>query len=198
MTEETVPPEGGAAPDGIPGSDTAADSIAEMAKAIADQQIRSTLSDYEKQIAAMLAQAQQGFDSQKASFEAQIAGLTQQLAAVRAQAGPPEPLLLAESVAGRVKAIAAANPDLGRLHFAGVTDQADRLAAAVRAAADGSGTTHEAGMLAQSVASWFERAHPRVSGKLLEGAHAALEELERIAEGLGKLEPVAAAVAAAV
>jgi hypothetical protein len=197
MADENTP-DAGQAPDGIPGSDTAADSLAEMAKAMADQQIRSTLSQHEKQIADMMATAQKAFDAQSAGLQAQIAQLTGQLAAVRAQAGPPEALLLADSLAARVRAIADANPDLGKLHFAGVTDQAGRLAAAVRAATDGTGTTHEAGLLVQSVTSWFERSHPRASGKVLEGWHAALEELERIAEGLGKLEPVAAAVAAAI
>jgi hypothetical protein len=46
--------------------------------------------------------------------------------------------------------------------------------------------------------SWFTRAHPRVSAKFLEGAHAAIDEAERIIEELPKLLPVAAAIGSAL
>lgn len=195
MTDQTT---AGAAPEGIPGADTAAPSLEEMAQQLADQKIRSVLSDYEREMADMMAKAQAAYQQQSAAITAQIAQLQGQLAAVRQQAGPPEPLLLANSLAGRVKSIAAANPDLGQLHFTGVIGQAERLAEAVTNAANGTGTVHEAELLTQAVTGWFTRTHPRASSKLLEGTHAALHELERIGEGLAELAPAAAAVAAAV
>lgn len=182
----------------IPGADTSADSVEAMARSLADAQIRAALSDYEKRMAAMLADAQAAMSTQKSMFEQQAAALQSQLAAVRKQAGPPEPLLLAESLAQRVKSIATANPDLGKLHFAGVIGQAERLHEAVSAVADGTGTVHEAELLVQAVTGWFTRSHPRISGKFLEGAHAAVDELERIAEGIAELAPVVGAIAAAV
>jgi hypothetical protein len=182
----------------IPGADTAADSVEAMARALADQQIRAALSDYEKRLQDMMAAAQQAMDAQQAQFAAQAAQFQSQLAAVRKQAGPPEPLLLAESLEQRVKSIASANPDLGRLHFAGVIGQAERLHEAVSAVADGTGTVHEAELLVQAVTGWFTRTHPRASGKFLEGAHSAVDELERIADGIGELAPVVTAIASVV
>jgi hypothetical protein len=142
--------------------------------------------------------ASAAFESQQGQLTAQIAQLQAQLSAVRQQAGPPEVLLLAKAIAERVASVAAAHPDLGALHFAGVKDQASRLSEAVSAAVDGKGPVADAERLANSIGTWFTRTHPRTSGKFLEGSHSVLDEAERIIEGLGELAPVAAAIASAV
>lgn len=182
----------------VGGADTAAPTVEEMAQKLADAKLQSTLGEWEKQLADVMARAEQGFAQQQATLDAQRAQLAGQIAAVRAQVGPPQALVLAESLATRVQSIAAANPDIHPVHFAGVTDQAARLLDAVKAAHSGDGPVAEAERLANAVTTWFTRSHPRASSKFLEGAHAALDEAERIIEALPELVPVAEAIAAAV
>jgi hypothetical protein len=182
----------------VSGAGTAAPTVEQMAQNLADEKIRSTLGEYEKQLADMMARAEAAFAQQQQQLDAQRTQLAGQIAAVRAQAGPPQAIILAESLAQRVKSIASANPDIHPLHFTGVTQQADRLHEAVKAAADGSGAVAEAERLANAVMTWFTRSHPRVSSKFLEGAGTALDEAERILEALPELAPVAEAIAAAV
>lgn len=177
---------------------SAAPTVEEMAQRLADDKLRSTLGEYEKQLADMMAKAEAAFASQQQQLDAQRAQLAGQIAAARAQAGPPEATLLAKSLADRVASIAAANPDIHPLHFTGVTGQGTRLNDAVGAVADGSGPVADAERLANGVISWFTRVHPRASSKFLEGAHEAVSEAERILELLPELAPVAEAIAAAV
>ena len=155
------------------------------------QAVRAALSDFEKQLASQMQQAQAQFDQQQKTIEA----LTRQLATVRAQAGPPVAQLLATSLADRVQNIANANPDLGKEHFAGVIGQAQNLAEEVAAVAAGSGSTTRVEQLAGGIGAWFGRVHPRISNKMLEGMHAAVDEAERIVEELPQLVPAAAAIA---
>lgn len=185
-------------PTDVSGAGTAAPTVEAMAQELADAKIRSTLGEYEKQLADMMAKAEAAFAQQQQQLDAQRTQLAGQIAAVKAQTGPPAAIVLAESLATRVKSIAAANPDIHPLHFTGVTQQADRLNEAVKAAADGSGAVAEAERLAHAVTQWFTRSHPRASSKFLEGAHEALSEAERILEALPELAPVAEAIAAAV
>ena len=171
------------------GTDAGA-SIEEMISA----RVRAALSDFEQDLAAHMAASQAAFEANQATIES----LTRQLATVRAQAGPPTGTLLAKSLATRVAAIAAANPDVPAEHFAGVISQAQSLAEATQAVADGKGDPGEVERLANGIGAWFTRVHPRSSGKVLEGMHAALDEAERILEELPKLAPAAAAIAEAV
>lgn len=182
----------------VPGAETAAPTLDDMAQRLADEKIRQTLGDYEKQLADMMAKAETAFAQQQAQLDAQRAQLAGQIAAVRAQAGPPEAVTLAASLAQRVQSIANANPDISPVHFVGVVDQANRLNEAVQAAAKGDGTTAEVERLANAVVTWFTRSHPRASSKPLEMSHAVLDEAERIIEALPELAPVAEAIAAAV
>src|SRR5215469_6521117 len=182
----------------VSGTGTSAETVDEMAQRLADAKIRSTLSDWEQQLNARMSEAAQAFTSQQESLQQQLQALQAQLAGLRQQAGPPEAQLVAESLAQRVQSIADANPDLGKLHFAGVADQAQRLAGAVRAVADGSGDPAEAERLAGAVASFYERAHPRKSGKFLEGYHEVLNEAERVLELLPDLAPAAGAIVKAL
>ena len=182
----------------VAGAETAAPTVEEMAQSLADAKIRSTLGEYEKQLADMMAKAEAAFASQQQQLDAQRAQLAGQIAAVRQQAGPPVAVLLSASLAQRVKSIAAANPDIAPLHFAGVIGQAERLDEAVKAVASGDGPAAEAERLATAVVTWFTRSHPRVSSKPLEGLHAALDEAERIVAALPELVPAAEAIASAV
>jgi hypothetical protein len=182
----------------VSGAGTAAPTVDEMAQNLAAENIPAMLSDFEKKLAQMMADAEKGFAAQQATLDAQRAQLAGQIAAVRQQTGPPQAVVLAESLAQRVKSIAAANPDIHPVHFVGVTGQADRLNDAVKAAADGSGAVAEAERLANAVTQWFTRSHPRASSKFLEGAHEALSEAERILEALPELAPAAEAIASAV
>ena len=182
----------------VPGGDVAADSVEEMAQRLADEKVRSTLGEYEKQLADMMAKAEQAFAAQQHQLNLQSQSLQAQITATRQQAGPPEAVVVSASLAQRVKSIADAHPDLPKAHFAGVLDQAARLDEAVQATAKGDADTSEPERLANSVISFFERVHPRVSSKFLEGAGAAVEEAERILEKLPELAPVAGAIAAAV
>jgi hypothetical protein len=166
----------------------------ESVQQMQDRALRAAMSDYEQKLKDMMAAA----EAQQQQFDAQFAAMSRQLASVQAQAGPPTATLLAASLATRVDSIAKANPDLGAIHFAGVLSQAQELADEVKAVAAGSGTTARAEQLANSIGTWFTRTHPRASNKFLEGAHAALDEAERIIEELPKLLPVAAAIARAV
>jgi len=168
----------------------AGDNIAAMQA----QAVRAAMSDYEAKLAAMLAESER----QNAAWKAQFDLMQRQLASVQQQAGPPVATLLAQSLATRVDSIAAANPDLAGAHFAGVRSQAQALADEVKAVAGGGGSAVRAEQLANGIAAWFTRAHPRVSGKALEGMHAALDEAERIVEELPKLVPAAAAIASVV
>jgi len=186
----------------VSGTGTAADQVEAMAQRLADEKVRTTLGDFERELAAKMAAAEEAFAAQSASLAAQVRQFQGQIAAVRAAAGPPEALLLSESLAARVQSIAAGNPDLPRLHWAGVTDQASRLHAAVQAAA-GSGEYEgdplaDAERLANSVVTWFERRHPRLSSKVLEGAGEVTNEAERILDLLPELVPAVQAIASAV
>ena len=105
-------------------------------------------------------------------------------------------LLLAKSLAQRVHSIASHNPDIHPAHFIGVKDQAARLHDATQAAVNGTGSVQEVVRLAQAVTSWFTRTHPRASGKVLEGTGAALDEAERILDGIAELEPALAGAGA--
>jgi len=184
----------------VAGTATSAPSIEQMAAQMAAERLKfqAALSEQSRQMDEMLAKAQANFAAQQETVAAQFAQLKGQLAAVKAQAGPPTALLLAQSLAKRVPAIASAHPDLGQLHFAGVADQAQRLEQAVQAVTDGSGTVQEATHLAQAIGTWFTRSHPRVSSKVLEGMHAALDETERIIEELPSLVPAVTAIASVV
>lgn len=182
----------------VPGTGTAADSVSQMGESLSDAKVRSTLGEFERQLADMMAKAESAFAQQQQQLDAQRAQLAGQIAAVRAQAGPPEAIVLAQSLAQRVQSIADANPDIHPAHFIGVTGQAARLNEAVNAAADGSGPVAEAERLAHAVTTWFTRTHPRASSKFLEGMHAALDEAERILELLPELAPAAEAIAKAV
>jgi hypothetical protein len=156
--------------------------------------VRAAMSDYEAKLQAMITESERQHDEWAKQF-----GLMQrQLATVQQQAGPPAAHLLAESLATRIDSIAKANPDLPAQHFAGVLSQAQSLAEEVKAVGSGNGDAARAEQLAGGITAWFERAHPRATGKVLEGMHAALDEAERIVEELPKLLPVAAAIARAV
>jgi len=159
-----------------------------------EQAVRAAMSDYEAKLAAMMKAA----EDQNAAWARQFDLMQRQLATVKQQAGPPSAALLAASLATRVDSIAKSNPDLGAAHFSGVLGQAQLLADEVKAVAGGTGSPDRAEQLANGIVSWFTRAHPRVSGKVLEGAHAALDEAERIIDELPKLVPAAAAIASAV
>lgn len=165
-------------------------SIEEMQQAA----VRAALGEFEQQLADQMSKAQAAFASQSATIEA----LTRQLATVRQQAGPPSAALLADSLATRIGSIAAANPDLGRQHFAGVLGQAQGLADEVKAAVAGQGEPGRVEQLASGVIQFFERVHPRRSGKFLEGAHAAVDEAERIIEEAAKLAPAAVSLVKAL
>lgn len=166
----------------------------ETVQAMQDQAVRAAMSDYEAKLKQMMDAA----DAQSEQFAKQFDLMQRQLATVRQQAGPPVAGLLANSLAQRVKSIAIANPNLGAAHFAGVLSQAESLADEVEAVAAGSGDTGRVEQLAHGIESWFTRAHPRLSGAVLEGAHAALDECERIVEELPNLVPVAAALVKAI
>jgi hypothetical protein len=166
----------------------------ESVQAMQEQAVRAAMSDYEAKLAAMMRAA----DEQASRFATQFDLMQRQLASVQQQAGPPVAHLLAQSLATRVQSIAQANPDLPAQHFAGLRSQAATLADEVKALAAGNGDETRVEQLANGVISWFERVHPRASGKFLEGAHAAIDEAERIIEELPKLVPVAAAIASAV
>lgn len=159
-------------------------------KAMQDQAVRAAMSDYEAKLASMMAAA----DAQAAQFAAQFDLMQRQLATVRQQAGPPVAGLLADSLATRVQTIANTHPDLGAAHFSGVLGQAQTLADEVRAVAAGAGDVHRVEQLAGGIGAWFTRVHPKISGKFLEGSHAALDEAERIIEELPNLVPAAAAL----
>lgn len=158
------------------------------------QAVRAAMSDFEQQLADVMKRSQAAFSQQQDTIDS----LSRQLVSVRQQAGPPVAGLLADSLATRVQSIAAANPDLGGAHFAGVISQAQNLADEVKAVADGHGDQARAEQLAHGVAAWFTRVHPKISGKFIEGMHAALDEAERIVEELPNLVPVAAAVVKAL
>lgn len=174
-----------------PGTSTDA---GESVSAMQDQAVRAAMSDYEAKLNAMLAQA----DAQSAAFAKQFDLMQRQLATVRQQAGPPVAGLLANSLATRIQSIAIANPDLGAAHFSGVLGQAQTLADEVSAVAAGNGDTNRVEQLANGIGQWFTRVHPKVSGKFLEGAAAALDEAERIVDELPNLVPAVAAIAKAV
>ncbi len=179
-------------------ADPATDATASIEE-IKQGAVRAALGEWEKMLAETLAKAQQSFDDQRAQLENQLAAMTRQLQTVRQQAGPPDAQRLADSVAGRLKAIAVANPDLGALHFAGVISQGEQLAEQVKQLAEGtSGDTAGVERVAHGIGAWFTRVHPRASSKFLEGAHIALDELERIVEALPELVPAASAIASAL
>ena len=162
----------------------------ETVQQMQDAAVRAAMSDYEAKLAAMMKAA----DEQSAMFAKQFDLMQRQLATVRQQAGPPVAGLLADSLATRIQSIATAHPDLGAAHFSGVLGQAQTLADEVKALAAGSGDAHRVEQLANGIGQWFTRVHPRISGKFLEGAHAALDEAERIVEELPNLIPAAAAL----
>lgn len=184
-----------AAAEAVQASDQGTDAgptVEQMADQLAAQKVRAAMSDFEQQLNDVMGKSQAAFESQ----QQQIALLTRQLQTVRAQAGPPTAVLLAKSLATRVQSIATAHPDLGAMHFAGVISQAGQLADEVQAVADGKASgPAEAERIAANVARWFTRSHPRLSAKVLEGWHAAVDEAERIVEELPNILPAAAAVA---
>lgn len=159
-----------------------------------DRLVRAAMSDYEAKLKAMMDAA----EKQNAAWAKQFDTMQRQLATVQAQAGPPVATLLASSLATRVDSIMKANPDLGAAHFSGVLGQAQVLAEEVKDVAAGNGDAGRAEQLANGIMSWFTRVHPRLSGKALEGLHAAVDEAERIVEELPKLAPVAAAIGSAL
>jgi hypothetical protein len=163
----------------------------ESVQAMQDAAVRAAMSDYERQLHEMMDAAER----QRAQWAAQFDAMSRQLATVQAQAGPPVAHLLAQSLATRADSIAKANPDLPAQHFAGLVSQAATLADEVKAVAAGNGDSARAEQLAHGILAWFERVHPRASGKVLEGMHAAVDEAERIISELPSLVPVAAAVA---
>jgi hypothetical protein len=166
----------------------------ESVQAMQDQAVRAAMSDYETKLKRMMEAAEQ----QNSAWAKQFDSMQRQLASVQAQAGPPTATLLAASLATRVDSIAKAHPDLGGTHFAGLRSQAESLAAEVKDLAGGNGDANRVEQLANGVISWFERVHPRASGKFLEGAHAAIDEAERIIEELPKLVGPAVAIASAL
>jgi hypothetical protein len=166
----------------------------ESVQQMQDQAVRAAMSDYEAKLKAMMDAA----ESQNAAWQKQFGLMQRQLATVQQQAGPPVATLLAASLAQRVDSIAKSNPDLGAAHFSGVLSQAQTLASEVKDLAAGNGDEARVEQLANGIMSWFTRVHPKSSGKFLEGAHAALDEAERIVEELPKLLPVASAIASAV
>jgi hypothetical protein len=167
----------------------------ESVQAMQDQAVRAAMSDYEAKLKKMMAAAEQ----QNAAWSKQFDLMQRQLATVQQQAGPPVASLLAASLATRVDSIAKSNPDLGAAHFIGVLSQAQSLASEVSDLSGGSGgDAGRAEQLANGIIAWFERVHPKSSGKFLEGAHAAIDEAERIVEELPKLVPAAVAIASAV
>jgi hypothetical protein len=158
------------------------------------QAVRAAMSDYEARLQAMIAES----EKQNAEWAKQFGLMQRQLATVQQQAGPPVASLLADSLATRVASIAVANPDLGAAHFSGVLGQAQTLAAEVKDVAAGNGNPDRVEQLAAGITSWFSRVHPRATGKVLEGTHAALDEAERIVEELPKLIPAVTAIASAL
>jgi hypothetical protein len=172
-----------------PGTD-AGESVQQMQ----EQAVRVAMSEYEAKLAAMMRAA----DEQAATFAKQFDLMSRQLASVQAQAGPPIAHLLAQSLATRVQSIAIANPDLAAQHFTGVVSQAQSLADEVKDLVAGKGDAARVEQLANGIYRWFTHVHVRASGKVLEGAHAALDEAERIIEELPKLVPVATAIASAL
>jgi hypothetical protein len=161
----------------------------ESVEAMQQAAVRAAMSDYEKQLKDMMAAA----EAQNAQWAKQFSLMQRQLATVQAQAGPPVSALLAQSLAQRVKSIAIANPDLGMAHFSGIIGQTETLADEVKALAGGddSASADTVERLAHSVETWFTRTHARISGKVLEGAGAALDEAERLVDELPNLVPVA-------
>lgn len=177
-----------------PGTD-AGQSVEQMADQMAQQKVRAAMSDFEQHLADILDRSRAAFDDQ----QAQIDHLTRQLQQVRQQAGPPDAVNLARSLATRVQSLAIAHPDLGQVHFAGVLSQAGQLADMVQAIADGKeSATGDAERTAGNIARWFTRTHPRLSSRVIEGWHEAVSEAERIIDALPELVPVAAAVARAL
>jgi len=166
----------------------------ESVEAMQQAAVRAAMSDYEERLAAMMKAA----GEQTKQWAQQFDLMSRQLATVQAQAGPPTATLLAASLATRVDSIARAHPDLGALHFSGVLGQAQVLAGEVKDVASGSGDPGRVEQLANGVISWFTRVHPKASGKFLEGAHAAVDEAERIIGELPSLLPAAAAIMKAV
>jgi hypothetical protein len=162
--------------------------------AMQEQAVRAAMSDYEARLAEMIAES----EKQNAAWKQQFDLMARQLASVQQQAGPPVAALLAQSLATRVDSIAKANPDLGAAHFSGVLSQTATLADEVKNLAAGKGDANRVEQLANGVAAWFTRVHPRMSAKALEGMHAALDEAERIVEELPKLAGTVTAIAAAV
>lgn len=168
----------------------ATESVEEMAQRLADQKLRQAMSDYEQKLNDLLAQSQKQFSAQNAQLQA----LQAQLAGVRAQAGPPMAVTLANAISTRLASIAAANPDRGPGHWSGVVDQGSRLAEAITAAAgsDHPGTQlAEAATLSHGIGQFLTRVTPRVSGKPVEGSDVLLDELERLADAVTELQPAA-------
>jgi hypothetical protein len=156
--------------------------------------VSAGLSDAERNLDALLKQAQANYDD----LRQQMAAMSRQIATVRQQAGPPVLQLLGASLATRVQSIAAANPDLGKDHFAGVISQSASLADASKDLTAGTGSVADVERLANAVGNFFTRVHPRTSGKAIEGLGAVVDEAERILEEAAKLAEEGAPVALAV
>jgi hypothetical protein len=172
------------------GAADASESVEEMAQRLASQQIRQAMSEYEQRLGDLLEASKKQFDNQSQQLQL----LQQQLAATRLQAGPPMAVTLANSVQQRLATIASTNPDRGPGHWAGVVDQGNRLADAIKEAAgsDSPGTAiNEAALLSHGIAQFLTRVTKQVSGKPVEGSDVLLDELERLADAVHELEPAA-------
>ena len=142
------------------------------------QVTREVLLPMETQINAMMKAAQ---DQQDALLK-QITALQGQLSATQAKVGPPAFRLYADSVAQRVRSLAAANPNLGRDHFAPVIEKADELAAAARDVAGGKAGADVLEKLASPIERFFTR-HP----SFIEGGGTLVAELGHLADEAAKI-----------
>jgi hypothetical protein len=189
MTDQTgaIPPEYAAQAAQAVGSIQAgqAADAAESIEQIKQAAVRAALTEFEQQLAAQMAASQ----AQHTAAQDQIQALMAQLQRVRAQAGPPMVVLLGDAISQRLHSIAAAQPNFGGAHWAGVLSQADRLAEVAHGLAEGAEGVSFAqlGTLAAGVVKFLTRIHPRVSSAPLEGADVALDELERLEEAADDL-----------
>jgi hypothetical protein len=140
---------------------------------------RGALLPFEQRLDAMMRQ----FEEQRDTMAAQIEQLQRQLGSAQAQLGPAAVTQYADAAHQRTQSIAAANPDLGRDHFADVVDLTGKLAAGAKDVADGSADPGILADLAAPVEAWF-RDH---EGKHLEGGDTVLHDLKHLAAEARKL-----------
>jgi hypothetical protein len=158
-------------------AETGTDAGAVLDK-VREQVTREVLVPMETKIDAMMKAAQ----AQQDTLMAQIKMLQGQLTATQAKVGPPAVQLYATSAAQRVRSIAAANPNLGQNHFAGVIEQADQLAVAAKDVAAGKADPGELGKLAAPVERFFA-SHP----SFIEGGGTLVSELGHLADEAAKI-----------